>query len=74
MECCRPQMHTENGTVAGAIQTLESSMLANLEDEIELTEILNCTSRVMRFTMNTGLTRIPIDYTTVENPEPNHLI
>ena len=48
-------MHTGNGTVERAIQTLKTLLLANMEDGNNLTESVNRAPKVMRFTIHTGL-------------------
>ena len=60
-EYCTPRLHTGNGAVERAIQTLKILMLTNLEEEIELNESLNRALRVMRFTIHTGLKRTPFE-------------
>ena len=41
-------MHTGNGTVERAIQTLKNLFIANMEDNISLTECVNRALHVMR--------------------------
>ena len=55
LEYCTPGVHTGNGAVERAIQTLKNLIIANLEDGISLTESVNQTLRVMRFTIHIGL-------------------
>ena len=50
-----------NGTVEGAIQTLKNLIIANMEDNISLTESLNRALHVMRFTIHTGLKLTPFE-------------
>ena len=72
IEYCPPRLHTGNGAVERAIQTLKNLMLTNLEEVIELNESINRALRVMRFTIHTGLKKEHhLNYTTVENREPN---
>ena len=59
IEYCTPRIHTENGTVERAIQTLKNLAIANLEDGKNLTESVNRAFRVMRFTVHKGLKKTP---------------
>ena len=61
IEYCTPRLHTGNGAVERAIQTLKNLMLTNLEEGIELNESINRALRVMRFTIHTGLKRTPFE-------------
>ena len=61
IEYCTPRLHTGNGAVERAIQTLKILMLTNLEEGIELNESINRALRVMRFTIHTGLKRTPFE-------------
>ena len=54
-------MHTGNGVVERAIQTIENLIIANMEDGLCLTESVNRALRVMRFTIHTGLKITPIE-------------
>ena len=54
-------MHTGNGAVERAIQTLKNLIIANLEDGIGITESVNRALRVMRFTIHTGLKITPFE-------------
>ena len=65
-----PYMHTATGLVERTIQSLKNLILANLEDDIGLTESLNRALYVMRFTVHTGKEKHHSNYTTVENQEP----
>ena len=56
-----PPMHTGNGTVERAIQTLKNIIIANMEDNISLTENVNRALHVMRFTLHTGLKLTPFE-------------
>ena len=56
---CTPRMHTGNGAVERAIQTLKNLIIAKLEDGIGLTESVNRALRVMRFTVHTELKVTP---------------
>ena len=47
-------MHTGNGVVERSIQTLKNLIIANLEDGKNLTESINRSLRVLRFTIHTG--------------------
>ena len=42
-----------------------------MEDGQSLTESVNRTLRVMRFTIHTGLKKTPLNYITEESQEPN---
>ena len=64
-------MHTGNGTVERAIQTMKNLVLANMEDGNNLTESVNRALKVMRFTKHTGLKKHHLNYITVENRERN---
>ena len=57
IEYCTPRLHTGNGVVERAIQTLKNLMLTNLEEGTDLTESVSRTLRVIRFTIHTGLKR-----------------
>ena len=61
IEYCTPRLHTGNGAVELAIQTLKNLMLTNLEEGIELNESINRALRVMRFTIHTGLKLTPFE-------------
>ena len=54
-------MHTGNGTVGRAIQTMKNLGIANMEDGNTLTESVNRALRVMRFTIHTGLNKTPFE-------------
>ena len=60
VQYCPPRMHTGNGTVERAIQTMKNLILANMEDGNNLTESVNRALRVMRFTIHTGLKKTSI--------------
>ena len=61
IEYCTPRIHTGNGTVERAIQTLKNLIIANMEDNTSLTESVNRALHVMRFTIHTGLKLIPFE-------------
>ena len=61
IENCTPRMHTGNGVVERAIQTIKNSILANMEDRLCLTESVNRALRVMRFTIHTELKITPFE-------------
>ena len=61
IEYCTPRMHTGNGAVERAIQTLKNLIIPNLEDGIVITESVNRALRVMRFTIHTGLKITPYE-------------
>ena len=54
-------MHTGNGVVERAIQTIKNLIIANMEDGLCLTESVNRALRVMRFTIHTGLKITPFE-------------
>ena len=56
-----PRVHTGNGVVERAIQTLKNLIIANLEDGKSLTESVNRALHVMRFTVHTGLKITPFE-------------
>ena len=56
-----PRMHSRNGTVERAIQTMKNLIVANMEDGNNLTERVNRALRVMRFTAHTGLKKTPFE-------------
>ena len=60
-EYCTPRIHTGNGTVERAIQTLKNLVIANMEDGENLTKSVNRALRVMRFTVHTGLKKTPFE-------------
>ena len=55
IQYCPPRMHTGNGTVERAKQTMKNLVLANMEDGNNLTESVNRALKVMRFRIHTGL-------------------
>ena len=61
IEYCTPRIHTGNGTVERAIQTLKNLVIANMEDGENLTGSVNRALRVMRFTVHTGLEKTPFE-------------
>ena len=61
IEYCTPRIHTGNGAVERAIQTLKNLVLTNMEDGKNLTESVNRALRVMRFTVHTGLKKTPFE-------------
>ena len=61
IEYCTPRMHMGNGTVERAIQTLKNLIIANMEDNISLTESVNRALHVKRFTLHTGLKLTPFE-------------
>ena len=61
IQYCPPRMHTGNGTVERAIQTMKNLILANMEDGNNLTESVNRALRAMRFTIHTGLNKTPFE-------------
>ena len=61
IEYCTPRIHTATGAVERAIQTIKNLILANLEDELYLTECVNRALKVMRFTIHTGLKLTPFE-------------
>ena len=60
LQYCPPRIHTGNGTVERAKQTMKNLILANIQDGNNLTESVNRALRVMRFTIHTGLKKIHI--------------
>ena len=61
IEYCTPRIHTGNGTVERALQTLKKLIIANMEDNTSLTESVNRALHVMRFTIHTGLKLTPFE-------------
>ena len=61
IEYCTHRIHTRNGAVERAIQTLKNLVLTNMEDGKNLTESVNRALRVMRFTVHTGLKKTPFE-------------
>ena len=61
IEYCTPRIHTGTGAVERAIQTIKNLILANLEDELCLTECVNRALKVMWFTIHTGLKLTPFE-------------
>ena len=61
IEYCTPRIHTGTGAVERAIQTIKNLILANLEDNLCLTECVNRALKVMRFTLRTGLKITPFE-------------
>ena len=54
IEYCTPKIHTGTGAVERAIQTIKNLILANLEDNLCLTEYVIRALKVMRFTIHTS--------------------
>ena len=54
-------MHSSNGPVERAIQTMTNLVLANEGDGNNLTESVNRALTVMRITIHTGLKKTPIE-------------
>ena len=69
IQYCPLQMHTGNGTVERAIQTMKNLILANMEDGKKLTESVNRALRVMRFTLHTGLKKTPFELHHGQKPK-----
>ena len=61
IEYCTPRLHTGTGAVERAIQTIKNLILANLEDNLCLTECVNRALKVIRFTIHTGLKLTPFE-------------
>ena len=61
IQYCPPRMHTGNGTVERAIQTMKNLVLANMEDGNSLIESVNRALKVMRVTIHTGLKKPPFE-------------
>ena len=61
IEYCTPRLHTGTGAVERAIQTKKNLILANLEDNLCLTECVNRALKVIRFTIHTGLKLTPFE-------------
>ena len=61
IEYCIPRIHTGTGAVERAIQSIKNFKLANLEDNLCLTECVNRALKVMRFTIHTGLKLTPFE-------------
>ena len=61
IEYCTPRMHTGNGVVEKAIQTIKNLIIAKMKDGLCLAETLNRVLRAMHFTKHTGLKIIPFE-------------
>ena len=61
IEYSTPRMHTGTIAIEHAIQTLKNLIIANLEDNMCLTECVNRALNVMRFTIHTGLQTTPFE-------------
>ena len=61
IEYCTPRLHTGTGAVERAIQTIKNLILANLEDNLCLTECVNRALKVMRFKIHTGSKLTPFE-------------
>ena len=61
IQYCPPRMHTGNGTVERAIQTIKNLLLAKMENGNNLTESVKRALKVMRFTIHTGLKTTPVE-------------
>ena len=70
IENCTPKIHTGTGAVERAIQTMKNLILANLEDNLCLTECVNRALKVMRFTLHTGLNLTPFELHYGRKPRP----
>ena len=55
------EKNTGTGAVERAIQTLKNLIVANLEDNLCLTDCVNRALKVMRFTIHTGLKLTPFE-------------
>ena len=64
-----PRVHTSNGAVERAIQTLRNLIIASLDDGISLTEGVNRALRVMRLTIQCGLKLTPFEILHGRKPE-----
>ena len=54
IQYCIPRMHTRNGTVERATQSMKHLLLASMEDDKSLTENVNQALKVMQFTNTYG--------------------
>ena len=61
IEYSTPRLQTGTGTVERAIQTLKNLIIANIEDNLCLTECVNRALHVMRFTIHTGQKITPFE-------------
>ena len=61
VEDCSPRIHTSSVAVERAIQTIRHLIVANLEDNLCLTESVNRAIQVMRFAIHTGLESTPFE-------------
>ena len=61
MEYCTPRMHTGNGVVEKAIQTIKNLIIAKMEDGLCLAETLNRVLQVIHFTKHTVLKITPFE-------------
>ena len=61
IEYCTPRRHTGTGAVERAIKTMKNVILANLEDNLRLTECENRALKVIRFRIHTGLKLTPFE-------------
>ena len=59
LEYRTPRIHTGTGAVEHAIQTIKNLILANLEDNLCLTECVRRALKVMRLTLHTGFKLTP---------------
>ena len=53
--CTPPRIHNSTGAVERGMQTIKNLILADLKDNLCLTECVNRALKVMRFTRHTGL-------------------
>ena len=68
VQYCPPRMHTGNGIVEMAIQTMKNLILANMEDGNNLTKSVNRALRVMPFTIHTVLKKTPFELHHARKP------
>ena len=61
IEYCTPRIHTGTGAVECAIQTMKNLTVANLEDNLCLTECVNRALKVTRFIIHSGLKLTPFE-------------
>ena len=61
IEYSTPRLHTGTEVVELAIQTLKNLIIANIEDDLCLTECVNRALHVMRFTIHTGQKIMPFE-------------
>ena len=76
IEYSTPRLHTSKGVVERAIQTLRNLIIANIEENLCLTECVNRALHVLQFTIHTGqkITPFELDHGRDQRTELTNLV